>query len=471
MTRPTAFFFLAFFMTAFVFVQAAAAESLVLNMKRTVTFTPADDNTPPIVTDETVTFYPEFISVRAGNTERIYNFAAKTLVVFDHADKTYMVHPLHAVPIFYDAERTRRLALKIKMNNAVREAGGNAVDKVNLEDIDLDMAFSTNVNTRTAYLMDKRKENDKTIFFPKQKETFDIAEYKTREGTLAPAFKKAYKRYLAYETAIHPAIEDALLKEGNIFATLAYNNRDVLRKTNAKTVLELAAGSVNAADGPPMPAGYVMKYSSDPAMNTLMARGLKTALPDMAETKEKIGQLIEAEQYAAAFMIAAEMPLMLTAAETQKYHEDVLKAGFLAVEGFDQQIYFAVTRFPGNEADLAKFLNVLESYKGKVGDKDYLLDYFKAQHIRKVLAVKPEPTEEDLAQLKQAHDYIIAALEINPRLINPFFDLGGTEFQDNRIMDAFIYWDHAARLSPAHESVYGIRKLKLDTEKKFPEFF
>lgn len=471
MTRPTAFFFLTFFMTAFVFVQAAAAESLVLNMKRTVTFTPADNSKPPIMTDEVITFYPEFISVRIGNAERIYNFAAKTLVVFDHANKTYMVHPLHAVPIFYDAERTHRLAMKIKMNNAVREAGGDAVDTVTFEDIDLDMAFSTNANTRTAYLMDKRKEGDRTIFFPKQKDTFDIAEYTTREGTLGQSFKKAYRRYLAHETAIHPAIEDALQKEGNIFATLEYNNRDVLRKTNARTVLELTASNVNTADAPTMPTGYAMKYSTDPAMNTLMARGLKAALPDMAAVKDKIGKLIEEEQYAHAFMVAAEMPLMLTGAETKKYHEDVLKAGFLAAEGFDQQIYFAVTRFPGNTADLAKFLDVLESYKGKVGDKDYLLDYFKAQHIRKVLAVKPEPTEEDKAQLKQAHDYIVAALEVNPRLINPYFDMGGTEFQDNKIMDAFVYWDHAARLAPTHESLYGIQKLKSDAEKKFPEFF
>ena len=142
MTRRTAFFFLTFLLIALVFAPAVHAESLVMNMKRTVTFTPASESTPPIVTDEVVTFYPEFISVRTGNAERIYNFAAKTLVVFDHADKTYMIHPLHAVPIFYERERTRRLAMKIKMNEATREAGGAAVDKVFLEDIDLDMAFS-----------------------------------------------------------------------------------------------------------------------------------------------------------------------------------------------------------------------------------------------------------------------------------------------------------------------------------------
>jgi len=471
MTRPTAYFLLTFFMTALFFAQPAAAESLVLNMKRTVTFTPADAAKPPVVTEETITFYPDFISVRFGTAERIYNFAAKTLVVFDHAAKTYMVHPLHAVPMFYDAERTSRLALKIKMNNAVREAGGDAVDKVTLEDIDLDMAFSTNANTRTAYLMDKRKEDGKTVFFPKQKDPLDLAAYKTREGTLAPAFKKAYKRYLAYETAIHPVIEDALLKESNIFAALEYNNRDVLRKTNAQTVLELKSSSVSADNAPTMPEGYTMKLSSDPAINALMERGLKTPMPDMNALKEQIGKLIEEEQYAHAFMVAAEVPLMLTGAETQKYHESVLKAGFLSAEGFDQQIYFAVTRSPANEADLAKFLNVMDSYKDKVGDKGYLLDYFKAQHIRKVIFAKLDHTEEDKALLKQAYDYIITALENNPRLVNPFFDLGGTEYQNNRMTEAFLFWDHAARLAPAHESIYAIRKMKLDTEKKFPEFF
>jgi hypothetical protein len=163
--------------------------------------------------------------------------------------------------------------------------------------------------------------------------------------------------------------------------------------------------------------------------------------------------------------------MMLTAAETQKYYERVLNPGFLAAENFDSQIFFAVTRSPGSEADVVKFLDVLESYKGKVGEKDYLLDYFKAQHIRKMLSVKPDPTEAELAQSKQAHDYIIAALEANPRLVNAYFDLGGTDFQDNKVMNAFVYWDHAARLSPRHETLYGIQKMKEEAEKKFPEFF
>jgi hypothetical protein len=470
MTRATAFFFLTFFMTAFVFVQTAAAESLVMNMKRTVTFTPADANKPPVITDEVVTFYRDFISVRTGNTERIYNFAAKTLVVFDHAAKTYMVHPIHAVPVYYERERMRRLALKIKMNEAVRESGGDAVDKVSFEDIDLDMALSTDVNTRTAYLIEQRKENGATVFSPK-KDTFDLAQYKTRDGVLGNVFKKAYARYLAHEVAIHPVIENALKKESNVFSTLTYNNRDVLRKTNAQTRLELSSSSVKPDATPTMPSGYTLLYSSDAQEHALMERSLKIPPPDMEALDAKIMELIPEKKHAEAFMVASELPLMLTAAETQKHYDGVLKAGFLAAENFDKQIFFAVTRSPGSEADVAKYLEVLESYKGKVGDKDYLLDYFKAQHIRKMLAVKPDPTEADLAQSKQAQDYIIAALEANPRLVNAYLDLGGTDFQDNKIMNAFIYWDHAARISPRHETLYGIQKLKEETEKKFPEFF
>lgn len=470
MTRRTALFFLILSMTACVFARTAAAESLVMNMTRTVTFTPADKTSPPIVTRETVTFYKDFISVRIGNAERIYNFPAKTLVVFDHANKTYMIHPLHAVPIFYERERTQRLAMKIKMNEAVRAAGGDAVDRVSFEDLDLDMAFSTNTNTRTDYLIDTRTENGKTFFFPK-KDSFDLAEYTIQGGALAPDLKKAYARYLAHEVAIHPVIEETLKKESNVFASLSYNNRDLLRKTNAHTLLELSSSRTEPDDAPTMPDGYSMRYSTNPQENEIMKRSLTIPPPDMAALDTQIDALIPIEKYAESFMLASEVPLMLTAAETKKYTPGVLNAGFLAAENFDKQIFLAITQSPRSAEDLKKFLDVIESYKGKVGSKDYLLDYFKAQHIRKVLSTKSDPTEEDLALLTQAHDYIITALEQNPRLVNAYFDLGGADFQNNKISDAFVYWDHAARLSPANETLYGIQKLKDDAERKFPEFF
>lgn len=475
MTRRTAFFFLTFLLTALVFAPAVHAESLVMNMKRTVTFTPASESTPPIVTDEVVTFYPEFISVRTGNAERIYNFAAKTLVVFDHADKTYMIHPLHAVPIFYERERTRRLAMKIKMNEATREAGGAAVDKVFLEDIDLDMAFSAQSNTRTEYMIERELGKEGTVFRPK-KEDYELARYTPHSGVLSKELKRTYARYLAHEIAVHPVIEDSLAKVGQVFGRLEYMNKDTLRKTNAKTVIELTSASVKPDNMPTMPEGYRIKRSNDPKMNALMERSLTAPALDMEALSAHINELMDVAindktKSAEAFIYTSEIPLMLSAADAQKYQSALLNPGFLVGENFENPLFAAVTRSPGNTADLAKFLNVLDSYKGKVGEKDYLLDYFKAQHIRKVLAVKPEPTEEEQAQLKQAHDYIIAALEKNPRLINAYFDLGGSAFQDNQIMDAFIYWDHAARLSPKHETLYGIRKLQEDAERKFPEFF
>lgn len=475
MTRRTGFFFLTMLMTALVFAPAVHAESLVLNLKRTVTFTPADKNTPPIMADETVTMYPEFLSVRVGNAERIYNFAAKTLVVFDHAAKTYMIHPLHAVPIFYERERTRRLAMKIKMNEATREAGGDAVDKVTLEDLDLDMAFSTKANTRTEYMIEKHLEKDRTYFTPK-KDDYELASHSAHTGTLSKDLKKTYVRYLAHEVAIHPVIEEEMAKVGQVFKRLEYDNRDTLRKINAKTVLELGSSSIKPDNTPTMPTGYTLKRSNDPEMNALMERSITMPAPDMPALSEHINGLMNEAlankaKNAEAFIYTSEIPLMLPAAEAQKYHESILNPGFLIAENFEKPLFFAVTRFPGNTEDLAKFLNVLDSYKGKVGDKDYLIDYFKAQHIRKVLAVKIDPNEEEKAQLKQAREYLITALEKNPRLINVYFDLGGSEFQDNQIMDAFIFWDHAARLSPAHETLYGIRKLQEEAERKFPEFF
>lgn len=475
MTRRTVFFFLTFLLTAAVFAPAAQAESLVMNIKRTVTFTPADESTPPVVVDETVTFYPEFISVRAGNTERIYNFAAKTLVVFDHTDKTYMIHPLHAVPIFYERERTRRLAMKIKLNEATRAAGGDAVDKVTLEDLDLDMAFSTKANTRTEYMIEKHLEAGRT-FFTQKKDTYELASYRAHTGTLSQGLKKTYTRYLAHEVAVHPVIEENMAKVGQVFSRLEYNNRDTLRKTNAKTVMALSSATIKPDDMPTMPQGYKIKRSNDPQMNTLMERSLNMPAPDMPALIAHINGLMnealtDKSKNAEAFIYTSEIPLMLTGAEAQSYHDSILNAGFLIAENFEKPLFFAVTRFPSNTEDLAKFITVLDSYKGKVADKDYLIDYFKAQHTRKVLGVKLDPSAEEQAQLKEAHDNIIAALEKNPRLINAYFDLGGSEFQDNKIMDAFILWDHAARLSPTHETLYGIRKLQEEAEKKFPEFF
>lgn len=468
MKRTTAFFFFAFFAATLTWTQPASAENLVLEMKRSITFTPSEVTKPPVITREVVTIYPDYLSMRIDNVERIYNFLNKSLVVFDHTAKTYMVYPLHAIPIYYNRERTNRLAQKIRMNDAVREAGGEAVEKVSFEDVDLDMALGAKSNNKSYHMLQNKKEGGKTIFFD---EKGDLAEFKIREGKLAKEFQKTYARYLTQETAIHPVIEEALSKAGQVFSVLSYNNRDQLRKTNAHTHIELVQSSVGPDDAPQMPTGYTRKRSNEPAVDELMARSLTLPQLDFPAIDKKISALIQTDKQMEAYLTASELSLMLNSAETAQIYDRVMKAGMLAGQSFKSNYVAAITRAPQTEADLEKFLNILDNAKEESGEKSYLIDFFKAGHIRKVLGAKPEPTDEDKQRLADARQTIIDTLKANPRLIGPYLDIGGQHFQKYEILDAFLYWDHAALLKPTHESMLSIHAMKREAEKDFPEFF
>lgn len=468
MKRTTAFFFFAFSIMALSWAQPAAAENLVLEMKRSVTFTPVEANKPPVVTREVVTLYPDYVSMRVDNVERIYNFLNKSLVVFDHTAKTYMVYPLHAVPIYYNRERTHRLAQKIERNEAVRAAGGEAVEKVSFEDVDLDMALGAKSNNKSYHMIEKKQVDSKTVFFD---EKGDLAEFKIREGKLDKAFQKSYARYLTHETAIHPVIEEALNKAGQVFSTLSYNNRDPLRKANAYTQIELVQSSLQPEDAPQMPEGYTVKRSNEPAMDDIMARSLALPPLDLPAIDKHISALIQNDKHMEAYLTASELSLMLSAAETAQIYKEVMEAGILAGQSFKANQVAAITRAPQTEEDLEKFLSILDQAREEAGEKSYLIDYFKAGHIRKVLGAKQNPTDEEKQKLADARQTIVDTLKANPRLINPYLELGGQHYQNYEILDAFLFWDHATRLKPTHESIRAMQTMKTEAEKDFPEFF
>lgn len=468
MKRTTAFFFFTFFIAALSWAPSAVAESLVLEMKRSITFTPADASRPPVVTRETVTLYRDFVSMRIDSVERIYNFLNKSLIVFDHTAKTYMIYPLHAVPIYYNRERTNRLAQKIEMNEALREAGGEAVEKVSFEDVDLDMALGAKSNNKSYHMIEKKKEGGKTVFFD---DKGDLAEFKIREGRLAKEFQKAYARYLTHETSIHPVIEEDLGKAGQIFSVLSYNNRDPLRKTNAHTQIELVQSSLQTEATPKMPEGYTQKRSNEPAVDKLMASSLTLPALDLQAVSDRISTLIRGDKHMEAYLTASELSLTLSAAETAQIYKRHMEAGMLAGQSFKANYVAAITRAPQTEEDLEKFLSVLDKAREEAGEKAYLIDYFKAGHIRKVLGAKPKPTDEDKQRLADARQTIVDTLKANPRLINPYLELGGIHYQNYEVLDAFLYWDHATRLKPTHESIRAMQSMKIEAEKNFPEFF
>lgn len=468
MKRTAAFFFFVFSIAALLCTQPAAAENLVLEMKRSVTFTPAEESKPPVITREIVTLYPDYVSMRVDNMERIYNFLNKSLIVFDHTAKTYLVYPLHAVPIYYNRERMRRLAQKIERNEALRAAGGDAVEKVSFEDVDLDMALGAKSNNKSYHMIEKRQADGKTVFFD---DKGDLAEFKIREGKLDKTFQKAYARYLTHETAIHPVIEEALGKAGQIFSVLSYNNRDPLRKANAHTQIELVQSSLQPEDSPKMPEGYTVKRSNEPLVNDIMAQSLTLPPLDLPAIDNHITTLIQGKQHMEAYLTASELSLMLSAAETAQIYKDVMEAGMLAGQSFKANQVAAITRAPQTEEDLEKFLSILDKAREEAGEKAYLIDYFKAGHIRKVLGAKSNPTDEEKQKLADARQTIVDTLKANPRLINPYLELGGQHYQNYEILDAFLFWDHATRLKPTHESIRAMQNMKAEAEKDFPEFF
>src|SRR5690606_7128332 len=217
-----------------------------------------------------------------------------------------------------------------------------------------------------------------------------------------------------------------------------------------------------------MPEGYTRLYSTNPEMAEIIARSVTIPPPDFAALDQKLRALIAENRPFEAYLTASELALMLSAADFQK-HIGILTPGLKAGSLFEAGTVSAITRHPGSEKDLETFIQILDNAKEKAGEKAYLLDLFKANHTRNVLGRKSDLTEADEQKLAEARQLIIGALRANPRLVGAHIDLGSSHFQSFDIMEAFLLWDHAERLAPAHDSLANILRMKSEAERDFPE--
>jgi len=458
----------------FLLASPAQAQSLKLTLQKTVTTAAQSADAAPeeagdnLSETEVLTLYPQQFTLQMGSTEKIYDFKNKAIFVVDHKTKTYLVYPLHAIPILYNRERTHRLSLKLARNKAMGESGKQSFRDVSLIDIDLETLFSAKSNDKTGDMISTEQQGNKTVFMDGD---FPMTSVTLREdGKLPDALKKTYARFLTYETSIHPTIETAIAKKPEIFSVLEYSNRDSLRKKTAHTKIALLESTAQTTAEPTLPAGYKQNLSTDPRMNDIMLRSLKIPLPDKEELRQKIRDHLKEKTFLQAYLVATEPALTLSANDVQRYMT-FIKPGLTAGENFEENVLTAVTRQPKTEHDLGRFVKVLEQAKERAGEQKYLIDYFIAFHTINVLSKKSDPLPEDLDALAAAEESLLAALDKNPRVFNIYVDLGTKAFQNYDVLNAFLYWEHAARLNAANPAMGAILRMKLEAERDFPEFF
>lgn len=452
----------------------AQAQSLKLTLQKTITTSSqAADAAPEETGDnksetETLTLYPQQFSLQMGSTEKIYDFKNKAIFVVDHKTKTYLVYPLHAIPILYDRERTHRLSLKLARNKAMGQEGKQSFRDVSLIDIDLETLFSAKSTDKTGDMIATEVKGDKTLFMDG---SFVMTSLTLRDnGTLPETLKGTYARFLTYETSIHPKIEAAIGKHPEIFSTLEYSNRDSLRKKTTRTKLTLVESTAQTAIEPSLPAGYKQNLSTDPRMNDIMQRSLEIPLPDKEELRQKIRDHLKEHNNLQAYLVATEPALTLSAADVKRYMT-FIRPGLAAGENFEENVLTAITRQPKTEHDLGRFIKVLEAAKERAGDQTYLIDYFIAFHTLNVLGRKQNPTPDDSDALVAAEAAMLASLDTNPRVFSIYIDLGTKAFQNYDVLNAFLYWEHAARLNASNPSMGAILRMKMEAERDFPEFF
>lgn len=427
--------------------------------------------------DYAVTLMPQHLSIRAGDEERIYDFIEKTCAQVNHADKTYKLIALHALPL--ENHKMRSAMTQKSADFETRSGTGKMIKTMSgyMLDaegpmLDLDTLYAAASTQKSAQLLRFRPEAEKKVF---ETDSGTAAEF-TLSGTALPeSLRKTWQRFLVYGPTLHPEMEKAIGQPGRAFATLSYATNDHTGTVTKKT-WTLAGQEAAPAAPPAVPAGYARHFHDDENIDQAVLTSQKDG-PTIDHYAARVDAYVK--QGDALRAIAAYNEMMLSApTEKSDKAESVMMNMMSVVNGeFPDQVMRALSQKHMNKSGIEFSDRMLKRAKDAIkqdgGDNFiYLFDVFRARNIRNMLRMTtPEGGAPDARQADIARRMDLNAIFTNPWLAGAYAQLGDAEYDWGDAQFAWVCWEQAARLKPELRTLEKMEGLRLLAEKEFPEYF
>lgn len=421
--------------------------------------------------DNVITLLPDTLVIRAGDDERIYDFARKVYTVIDHKQKIYNVMPLHTLPLARSNMRRQAtqtafdFETETQTGKMVKTMSGIALD-TNGPLVDLDALYASASDNKSAHLIRFSATPQGNVF---DTDAGRMTSYTTAKTAIPPELMKAYLRFLVYGPAIHPDVEKQIGKTDEAFDKLEYTTNDHAgRVTKAEWKL---AASAPVTVLPKVPDGYIEHFSLDDTINAAMTIAQKPG-PNADYFAKQVKDYLQAGDPLHALLAMHEMLLSLPSKETDPL--DNLTLQVLSAGGGDivEGTMLTLTQTFTTRGDIELSNKALIRAKKAAPDYTHLLDVFRARNIHELIVIdEKEGKPFNRKEFNKSIKMYMNAITANPWLATAYADLGDGLFGNGDSMLAWSCWQEAERMKPDLPGLKKVADLKLNAEKQFPEYF
>ena len=398
-----------------------------------------------------LSFMPNGFSVRSDTTEKIYDFKARQLLFIDHEKQTYLLSSLYAVPAFKIYEKKNREM----MAEVMQKAGlpEKAVGKFELE-----MIFGAEANSEIAGAISFKTEDGKTGAYYKGEE---VASYQSSAQRLSAVQQELFRKYLAYEHALHPAIAAHIAAESTIFSSLSYRNKAfgppyLVERQYSLTETQPADGNAGR-----LPDSYKRIFAGDKRLNAVLELSQTAKQAVLADYLQLMEERLAAQDYRGVALVFFEYSIHYGDKEGLSQLGPFLKKALQdAPESSSaREMLAAIRQTPKTKEEAVKAVAVLEKMRGENMTHGYVLNIFQANY------------EAALGNGAKAIGLILESLQQNPFLAGAYKDLGDKYLQSYRMMDAWACWDRMREIAPHHGLTVPVNTFESQLRQQFPEYF
>jgi tetratricopeptide (TPR) repeat protein len=421
--------------------------------------------------DNVITLLPDTLVIRAGNDERIYDFARKVYTVIDHKQKIYNVMLLHTLPLARSNIRRQAtqtafdFETETQTGKMVKTMSGVALD-TNGPLVDLDALYAGASDNKSAHLIRFSATPQGNVF---DTDGGRMASYTNSQTAIPPELMKTYLRFLVYGPAIHPDVEKQMGKTSNAFDKLEYTTNDHAgRVTKAEWKL---AGAAPATTASKVPDGYTEHFSLDDTINAAMTIAQKPG-PDTDYFSKKVKDYLKAGDPLHALLALHEALLSLPAEETKALDDLTLQVLMAGGGDIVEGTMLTLTQVFTTRGDIDLSNKALIRAKKAAPDYTHLLDVFRARNIHELIAIdEKEGKPFNRKEFNKSIKMYMNAITANPWLATAYADLGDGLFGNGDSMLAWTCWQEAVRMKPDLSGLKKLTELKATAEKQFPEYF
>lgn len=388
----------------------------------------------------------DVLALRRPHARTIYDFTAARVLQIDDDARTYRNDSLYSIVGFREPEwGNRRMLLEV-----VRAGGG--ITPPGLELCYVTDFFGLAPPGQGAGETPQAVQEGGELVFRRDEEA--LVRFASSDAALEPHQVDGWRRFLAYEGHMHPAVRRRLVESG--CAPSHLETRHCPGPTWETTELTLEGWSATKPPATKAPAGYSLASEPPRPIDALAARIDAEEAPDESDAgaAQRVADALRARRPLVALLLA-QLHFLQTGRE--KVFASVVPhvqsdRGARKVLGFLQSP-------PQDAREARRAIKMISRLKRKAREATLVMDLYLAN------------LHEGLGEGEEAERLFLAALAENPRITGGWSDLGRIYYGRYHVEEAWQCWDTARRICPHHPMLegHGGRERKLRDD--YPDFF